>query len=178
MRMRQGTLVVFLTLAALAACEQTPVGPEEGLRPAAAELARAGAEVLSHRIVEPVWGHDLVPCALDGAGEWVEYEGEIERVSHVTMTPEGTGHGWIRIRPLRIVGVGETSGELYRFLGGSHETYDFTVNGADFSLRINDTFRIIGKGPGNNLHIRYRALFVMEDGRLVQDQSDLDIRCQ
>lgn len=120
----------------------------------------------------------MVPCALDGEGEWVEYEGEVELTSHVTVTPEGTGHGWMRIRPLRIVGVGETSGDRYRFLGGSHETYDFTVDGGDFSLRIRDTFRIIGQGPGNNLHIRYSALFVMEDGRLVQKEGELDIRCQ
>lgn len=116
------------------------------------------------------------PCANDGAGEWVTYEGEIVLWTRLTVTPSGKGHGTMQVKAAAISAVGETTGDRYRLNANSSESYSF--DGSDFSLWLRQSFRLIGQGPENNLVIRSTLRMMMTEDGLVVDEESHSVSCR
>ena len=123
----------------------------------------------------PVW----VPCAAGGAGELVRLDGSIQFLFHVTEDPAGGFHVGFENNPQGLSGYGETTGLQYQGTGstGSH------TNGSFSSFPITDTFvnnfRIVGQGPGNDLHVHSNVHFTVNangDLTTVVDNFSFDCR--
>ena len=77
--------------------------------------------------------------------------GAIEMHSHSTETGDGGMHMSTHIRPHGVVGVGQSTGAMYRGTGGTFEAEGWAEGGFPYVYSFVNNFRIIGQGPGNNL---------------------------
>jgi hypothetical protein len=143
--MRIGTLLGIA--AGIAACAESPspVAPTIDQPPALM------AEVSSSELTVP-WSATLwISCASGGAGESVALSGQIVIRSHETVDEEGGTHLWTHVRPSGVVGVGTTSGRVYRGTGGTYEGIVEASDGDPSVYTLVNNFRIIGQGPSNNM---------------------------
>lgn len=92
----------------------------------------------------------FIPCAADGAGEFVELSGTLHALFHVTLDASGGAHVKTHFQPQGIKGIGLTTGDKYQGTGVTQDQFNARV-GETFTY-INN-FRIIGQGPRNNLLI-------------------------
>jgi hypothetical protein len=119
-----------------------------------------------------------VPCALDGAGELVELQGDLHSVFHVTEDGSGGFHIGGLSSYQGVSGVGQTSGDSYQANGGSH----FRFNAGDplpFTDTFVDNFRIIGQGPGNNFLVHYNYhVTVNANGELTASVDNFKAECK
>ena len=95
----------------------------------------------------------FVPCANDGAGEFVQISGTIHAQSHSIMNGN-RGISKSHAQTQGTTGVGLTTGDLY------HEVRMFqfsqnspVVDGAS-SFGVVAFIRLIGQGPDNNIQVR------------------------
>jgi hypothetical protein len=88
---------------------------------------------------------ELVHCANGGLGEWVDMTGTIHFVN-----ANGIYHANLQ----NAVGVGQSTGDVYRAIGTLQELYIFG-DGADI-FGVIDDFRLIGPGPGNDLFLHFK----------------------
>lgn len=120
----------------------------------------------------------FVPCAVSGAGEFVDLFGSLHTVFHVTDDGSGGFHISALFSPQGISGVGLTSGDSYQATGGTH--FHTNVNGP---LPITDTFvnnfRIIGQGPSNNflVHTNFH-ITINANGELTAFVDNFSIECK
>lgn len=140
---RLGGLVTALAVLALA-CQDAPTGPvvstESGLTGAAATSVK-----------QPFVGLAFVPCAIDGAGEFVSLSGTLHVVTRITIDANGGFHGTAHFNPQGVKGVGLTSGDTYQGNGVTKTTTNIAGAGFPFTETFVNNFRIIGPGPDNNL---------------------------
>jgi hypothetical protein len=114
-----------------------------GLSLTPAVTAQAGVE--STTFTFPVQIRLFVPCANGGAGEFVALTGE----TTVLLHSAGNLHNSLTLRHAQthLTGVGEITGDVYRFSGMRTDT----VEGGPASIELNmNSFRLIGQGPDNN----------------------------
>jgi|SRR5262245_43914500 len=93
----------------------------------------------------------FVPCANGGAGELVLIQGTLHIEQHITIN-DNRATIKSHAQPQGASGVGLTTGDPYRAVGGTQEvdTLANPTNGA-FEFTFINNFRIIGPGPDNNL---------------------------
>ena len=143
--MRIGALLGIAVGIVACAESPSPVGP----RPL--DNVPALAETSETQLTVPFKRNLWVSCANNGAGEMVSLSGEIELRSHETIDDQGGTHLWTHVRPSGVVGVGATTGLVYRGTGG---TFEGEAYNSEDDLRVYtlvNNFRIIGQGPRNNL---------------------------
>jgi hypothetical protein len=106
--------------------------------------AQNGSETTITPLIDmPVW----IPCANDGAGEWVLLNGNLHTVWHYSVNKNGGYTMFSSTNPQGVSGIGEITGLKYQGTGGTRDKT--TVNAGQQFTYINN-FRIIGQGPGNN----------------------------
>ena len=164
--MRIGTLLGIAVGIAACAESPSPVAPR-----AMNETLGASAEVSSTEQVVPFGMTLWIGCANGGAGENVALGGQVLIRSHEEVSEDGVRRLWTHVRPLGVIGVGSTTGRMYRGTGGTFEGLvesDGSSEGSVYSMVNN--FRIIGQGPGNNLtmHMVLKQAFNAE-GELTAD---------
>lgn len=100
----------------------------------------------------PLIGERFIPCANDGAGEIVLFQGFLHVVEHHTFNDRFVNEK-IHIQPINVEGVGLITGDMYRGTGVSQIQDSFRLaNGATHITSINN-FRFIGQGPDNNFQV-------------------------
>ena len=91
-----------------------------------------------------------VPCALDGAGEYIYVTGRLHVLEHVTLDDNGGYHYKAHFQPKDLKGVGLTSGDKYEGTGVTQETTSWPGKWWPWTYTYVNNFRMIGQGPGNN----------------------------
>ncbi len=111
------------------------------------------AEVTSNVIIPLVETIDI-PCANDGAGETVDLTGNLHLLVITNISNTGNVTVKTQYNPQGVIGVGRTTGDIYR---GTGVTETFKTFGGTYPIVFTDinNFRIIGKGAGANYSIHY-----------------------
>lgn len=120
----------------------------------------------------------FVPCANDGAGEFIQVTGDIHSLIHFTFNDNHTtieSHS----QPQGVVGVGLTTGDTYHGTGVSQNDITFQSDGATSEVTVVVNFRFIGPGPGNNLLV-HNVLHntVNNNGELTSSQASFSADCK
>ena len=118
----------------------------------ALDQAPDSAALTASRTIE---GYQWVPCAANGAGEYVRTSGEIRYRAHRIQDANGVYHLNINSNTSQLTGVGETTGDTYR---GS-QTERVIARGVGYdgfqSLRIAEDVHFVALGGGADFTIQY-----------------------
>ena len=117
----------------------------------------------------PAW----VGCANDGAGETVDLEGQLRFVTFTATDARGGTTEKTHVQPWGVWGVGRVTGDRYKGVGMTQEQiYDVPTGESRYSFVNN--FRLIGKGPGNNLHIHSVTHMSTDDNGVMVAAVDVE----
>jgi hypothetical protein len=107
------------------------------------------AEV-TQNISVPLDGFSVfIPCANNGAGELVIFQGNLHILLSFTINNNRVS-GKDHFQPQGLTGTGNVTGDKYQGTGVTQSMFSGSlVNGQFESTSVNN-FRIIGQGPGNN----------------------------
>jgi hypothetical protein len=143
---------------------------------AASSSTAGGATAFTSSSVFPVSLATFVPCANGGAGEVVNLSGNLHDLFHITLDGNGGVHVKFLDNPQGIVGTGLTTGQTYHGTGGTQGTFTSTVG---LTNTFVNSFRIIGKGPGNNLLVfESFHVAVNPDGTVTSFHDNFSIACK
>ena len=118
------------------------------------------AEV-TQNISVPLDGFSVfIPCANNGAGELVIFQGNLHILLSFTINNNRVS-GKDHFQPQGLTGTGSVTGDKYQATGVTQSMFSGSlVNGQYQSTYVNN-FRIIGQGPGNNLLVQEIAHFTI-----------------
>ena len=139
----------------------------------------ASAQATTFTINEeiPITGGAFVPCANDGAGEFISFPGTARLIVHFT----NNGNRQTNISQLQVqslTGVGETTGDLYHLAGGLHQSLSLQVDGSMITGTEVSNLIAVGPGPDNNLLLRSVLHGTLIDGELITSVSIFSIECR
>jgi hypothetical protein len=117
--------------------------------------AAARAEVTTNTQV-PVVLSVFVPCANGGAGEVVDFSGDLHAVVSLTINGNNVS-GKVHFQPHGLKGIGQITGDQYNAVGVTQETFKGSLQNDQYTATFVNNFRLIGPGPGNNLQFHENA---------------------
>ena len=139
----------------------------------------AQAVVFTENLKVPIDLTVFVPCADEGAGEFVELSGNLHTLTHVTEDSAGGVHLKVHFQPQGISGVGLTTGDSYRATGVTQEHINENSGGLPFTDTFVNNFRIIGQGPGNNFLVHENFhITVNENGVVTAFVDNFSVECK
>ncbi|HSA56686.1 MAG TPA: hypothetical protein VLE53_13335 [Gemmatimonadaceae bacterium] len=141
-------LPLVLAAASLVACSEVTTAPEVAL-PDAANLALQNAATSN---IVPFAMGAWVSCANGGAGETVDLEGDLRFVTQTITDQHGGTFERTHVQPWGVWGMGRATGARYKGVGMTQEM-QYEVPAGESRYSFVNNFRLIGKGPGNDLHI-------------------------
>jgi hypothetical protein len=112
----------------------------------------ARAEVTDNEKIDLTGFSVFVPCANNGAGELVVFEGNLHILFTFTLNGNhvsGKFHG----QPQGLTGTGTVTGDKYQATGVTQDMFSGSLVNGKYTETYVNNFRIIGQGPGNNLLI-------------------------
>ena len=121
-----------------------------------------------------------VPCANGGAGELVDISGTLHVLLSFTLSDSGRVTMKEHFQPQDVSGIGQTTGDTYRANGVTQQTTTLDgVDGAPFEFTFVNNFRIIGRGPGNNLLLHQTIhVTINANGELTEFQNSISTECK
>lgn len=152
-------LVVFFALAQMSFVSQKAVLP-------APVEKRSGMKgpvtTFTENLVVPFSAEIFIACANNGAGDLVQFEGELHELVHVTIN-NNAAIVKVHDNPQGLSAVGLNSGRKYQATGVSQRQFKASSRNGQYEETYVNNFRIIGQGPGNNFivhetfHIAFNA---------------------
>lgn len=131
----------------------------------------------SSSVITPISLSEFNPCAMGGAGEWVDLSGTVHYVGHFTETKSGNTNLKLHFQQ-RVTGTGRTSGTTYQGHGVTLITENIKAP-LPFSSTYIGSFLMIGQGPGNNLMVhRNYHVTVNTDGTVTADHDNTWVSCR
>lgn len=141
--------------------------------------AFAKASTFTQNLQIPFFTIAFVPCAQDGAGEFVLLSGDLHDLVHVTTDSTGGTHVKLHDNPQGITGVGLTSGDVYHGTGVTQSEQNTAASGFPLELTFVNNFRVIGPGPGNNLLVHENThVTINANGVVTADVDNVSIECR
>jgi hypothetical protein len=138
--------------------------------------AFAGATVVTTNVQIPYQDSVFVPCAMDGAGEWVDLSGTLHVLFHTTLNNNGGFHTKTHSQPQGVSGTGRTSGDKYQGTGVTQDNFNGNV-GSQYTFVNN--FRVIGQGPGNNFLVhQLMHVTVNANGEVTASVDNSSVECK
>ncbi len=144
----RAALPVAAVLFLLAGCDSAR-STEPLARPA--PTARADASSPTYTFFVPLQFSRWVPCANGGAGETVDLSGSLQQVFTLTTSSDGIVHLLYHHNLVDVSGVGETTGEIYRYNGVANDAIELAIGGAvnvGETWTVTDNFQMVGQGSG------------------------------
>jgi hypothetical protein len=117
--------------------------------------AVAQAEVVQNVSV-PVLLSAFVPCANGGAGEVVDFTGDLHIVVSFTINGNNVS-GKSHFQPQGLKGIGQVTGDSYNAVGVTQDSFRGSLQNGLFNETFVNNFRLIGRGPGNNFSVHENA---------------------
>jgi hypothetical protein len=120
-----------------------------------------------------------VPCALDGAGEYVHLTGELHIVTHIWIDANGGFHAKIHYQPQHLSGYGESSGLRYQGTGVTQSNEKIAGDGLPYVYTYTNNYRMVGQGPGNNytVHETFHVT-INANGEATSEVTNITIDCK
>lgn len=115
----------------------------------------ARAEVVQN-IQVPFVASVIIPCANGGAGEIVDFSGDLHVVVSLTINGNSVS-GKSHYQPQGIKGIGQVTGDQYNAVGVTQDAFHGSLQNGRYTETFVNNFRLIGPGPGNNLQIHENA---------------------
>lgn len=129
----------------------------------------------------PISFFTFVPCANDGAGEFVVADDVLlQFVSNITVDANGGLHIKSHAQPHQYWDfVGQDSGDNYQATGLTGSTTNFNSNGESFNDTFYNNFRVIGPGSGNNylLHVNSHVT-INANGDVTVNAVNTSVSCK
>lgn len=144
----------------------------------ATPISAGGATTVTSSQSIPIGLFTFVPCANNGAGEFVILNGDLHLLFHMTLN-KGKLHVTSQANPQGINGTGLSTGDSYRGTGVTRMSIN--VDGGGFPLQFTfvNNFRIIGQGPKNNFLVhQVTHLTVNANGQITANVSNSSIDCK
>ncbi len=112
------------------------------------------------------------PCA----EEWIQLSGRLHTVFHVSYDALGGYHAQAHFQPQGVRGYGEESGIKYQGNGVTLESFNSKVGMQETFV---NSFRLIGRGKGNNLLIQQTFhVAVNANGKVTALVDNSSIECR
>lgn len=178
MRLRPGPILLSATLA-LAACGGQSGTTNSSIAPVDGSITPQSASAVISNLKVPISVSQFVPCANAGNGEIVTLSGNLHVITKVTTTANNV-HIMFTNNPQGVTGVGSVTGEKYQGTGVTRETENVPLTGS-FPLNVTtvNNFRIIGRGPGNNLLIHSNShITVNANGTVTVNKTNSTVACK
>jgi hypothetical protein len=136
--------------------------------------AQAGTFIDNERV--PIDLLVFIPCAVGGAGEYVELTGTLHILFVTTIDSQGGFHSKYHFQPQGISGLGFTTGVKYQGTGVTQGTFNGKVGFEETDV---NNFKIIGQGPGNNflIHDNFH-ITVNANGTVTALLDNFSVKCQ
>ncbi len=124
----------------------------------------------------PVYFTDFNPCANNGAGEDIEFSGDLHVRWSITVDSDGGFHGSVTENYQGVGGVGLTTGAKYRSTAAVTETMNGKV-GENYTLVVG--IRYIGQGSGNNFVTTIKQHYTVNaNGEITSYIDESSIECR
>jgi hypothetical protein len=125
-----------------------------------------------------IYAEQDVPCANGGTGEDLYLTGTLHWVVHSVVDGKGGDHLQIKVHPQGVTGVGVTTGDVYRATGTTQHKYNWGKAAETYTWWHNN-FRLIGPGPENNLHVKWRIRATFNaNGEVTAYIDRTEVKCQ
>ena len=132
-------------------------------------VLRNAAEPFVLNIKAPVTLVAFIPCANDGAGEDVEFSGNLHFLLKTTIN-DNNARSSSHAQPMGLKGVGADTGDEYKATGVTMDILSGSLNSGRVSFSSVNNFRLIGPGKGNNLLVQFNTKFnVNANGEVTAD---------
>jgi hypothetical protein len=119
----------------------------------------------------------FVPCANDGAGEFVLVEGTLHVLTTFTINDNNVS-GKVHFQPQGATGVGLTTGDTYHATGVTQEHFKGSLQNGQFNDTFINNFRIIGPGPNNNLLVHQTIhITINANGEVTSTVDNTSVEC-
>lgn len=140
-------------------------------------VAVAQAEVVQNVSV-PVALSVFIPCANGGAGETVDFTGDLHLLASFTINGNNVS-GKSHFQPQGIKGIGQITGDRYNAVGVTQESFKGSLQNDQFTQTFVNNFRLIGPGPGNNLQIHENAhVTINANGEVTVVIDNFSVECK
>ena len=107
------------------------------------------AEVTQNESVDFTGFSVFIPCANNGAGELVIFQGDLHALVSFTMNANHVS-GKFHFQPQGLTGKGRRTGDKYEATGVTQDMFSGSLVNGQYAETYNNNFRIIGQGPDNN----------------------------
>lgn len=169
--MLRGSLM-FVVSATLIGC--APDAPTPTAAPDA-PLFSAVSGGQEQNIIVPLDLAVFVPCAVDGAGEFVMLSGMLHLKNDILFDGRGGVHVRSHAQPMGVSGTGAVSGDRYQGTGVTRSSLNLT---AGVTQTMINNFRIIGQGSGNNAMVHVNThITVNANGELTASVDNASSTC-
>ena len=157
-------IITLLAGAALAACTDVPS--------AASVAPVASAETGTSNISVPF------DAVLGGCTEPIHFTGELHILFHSTFTSSGIVHFKSHFQPQGVKGTGLLTGTKYEATGVTQD--EFNYNGPlPYTESFINNFRLIGRGPDNNLLIHENFhITINANGDVTAIHDNFSVECR
>ena len=120
----------------------------------------------------------FVPCANDGAGEFIQVTGNLHVLTHTIVNQSGITEK-LHFQPQGIAGTGLDSGDKYQATGVTQQITHTSSDPGVLIISFVNNFRLIGQGPGNNFLV-HETVHITANARGVQTASvdNLKLSCR
>jgi hypothetical protein len=138
--------------------------------------AQAKATTVIANVRVPIDLYVYVPCAAQGAGEYVLLTGPLHILFTTTIDDQGGYHSKFQNQPQGISGTGFTTGDKYQATGETQGTFNGKIG---YETTYVNNFKIIGQGPGNNflIHETFHVT-VNPNGELTAFVDHFSVECR
>lgn len=108
------------------------------------------AEVTLNQSVDFTGFSVFIPCANNGAGELVVFQGKLHELISFTMNNNHVS-GKTHFQPQGLTGTGNVTGDKYQATGVTQDMFAGSLVNGQYTETFNNNFRVLGQGPDNNL---------------------------
>jgi hypothetical protein len=112
--------------------------------------AQAKATTFIQNVRVPIDLLVFVPCAAQGAGEFIQMSGNLHVIFTTMIDDQGGFHTKFHNQPQGVSGTGLITGDKYNAVGETQGTFNGKVGSEQTFV---NNFKIVGQGPGNNFMI-------------------------
>ena len=114
----------------------------------------------------------FVPCANEGAGEFVFVNGNVHFL--VTSTINGNNLSGVFHGDYRGVGVGASTGDVYRFIATEGNRFKGSLDNDQFNQTTLIVLNLIGQGRGSNFRVHTQTQITINANGEVSVQFNID----
>jgi len=137
-------------------------------------IARAEARVLKDTVLAPFTFTAFYQCA----EEAIAITGEFRITTMTVVDASGGIHATFTLVPVKVRGVGLTSGITYKAVGGERDTFTSAANGA-FTFNYTSMFNLVSQGSTDNLQAFVTNHFTVDaNGDVTVERFDVRAECR